>query len=202
MKNSKLYYLFSTFLIIFSGVCCKQNKSNISQTNTLTKDLFWGDSMLAKKSYFKAITFEKEFSILEKQNKKYLREFSYFNKNNLKSTNLNNVLLKLVKENSNNIKEVKVNLYTYKNGKKTDSLDFYRNISRDDFGRYNCMSYFDQKHHKIWQIKYFPSIGKEPSNIISYSESTINSNGKIKLDSLHYIDESLDVEMDKYNLYY
>jgi len=197
MKSNKFYYFFSTFFIIFSGFCCKQNKTNIQ-----SKDIFLGDSMLSKNIYFKTIAAEKGFYILEKQNIKYLNEFSYFNKDDIEPTNLNNILFKIIKEKSSNTKQVKVNFYIYRNGKKTDSLDFYRNISGDGFGRYICMSYFDQKYHKIWQIKYFPSIDKEPSNIISYSESTINSNGKIKLDSLHYIDESLDVEMEKYNLYY
>lgn len=54
------------------------------------------------------------------------------------------------------------------------------------------------------QIKYFPlnPLRGNSIGIVSYTESSINVDGTIKSDSLHYLDESLDVEMEKYNLYY
>lgn len=200
--TGKIFYLLSIFLIIFSGVCCKQNMPNINKTDTTTSSVFWGDSTLAKENYFKTVASEHGSSILKKQNNLYLKKYSDYNSTDSKSTNLNAISVQLLKQSSSSSKEFKVNFFTYDNGKKIDSLDFYRNISGDGFGEYNCLSYFDQKNNRLWQIKYFPSKGKDPSYIISYSKSSITSDGKIEQDSLYYLDESLEEEMDKYNLYY
>jgi len=156
---------------------------------------------LNKINYFKEIAFDKGFSTLEHQNFIYLKEFSNFNKIEFKSSTLDNINLKIINENSNKNKEIKVNFYTYKNGIKIDSIAFYRNISGHGYGKYNCLSYFDKNTSKIWQINYFP-FKNDQSFIVSYSESNITSEGKIKLDSLHYLDESLEVEMENYNLNY
>lgn len=112
-------------------------------------------------------------------------------------------MLKLIKEeqlrNENNLK---INLFTFKDGKKIDSIEFYRNISNIGRGLYNCLSYFDKKTNKIWQIKYFYFNEGNSVDIISYKEISISSDGTIQSDLLHYLDESLDVEMEKLNLYY
>lgn len=79
-----------------------------------------------------------------------------------------------------------------------------RNISGDEFAKYNCLSYFNTKTKKIWQIKYFPlnPLRGNATGIVSYTISSIKSAGIIETDSIYYLDESLDTAMDKYHLYY
>lgn len=90
MKN----VLFSFLALMFAtlGLFCKQN-NNISSESTSFKNLsfFVGDSSLKKNNYFKMIVSENGFSILEKQNKKYLEEFSNVKSRNLKSINFENI---------------------------------------------------------------------------------------------------------------
>ncbi|WP_160139942.1 hypothetical protein [Chryseobacterium sp. c4a] len=201
MKNT--LFAFSSLLIIFVGICCKQSKNPLPGRNQIS-DPFFGDPILAKNNYFETLVKGNDKLFLKKQNAKYLKEYSKFGDNELSYTSQNTISFKFVKVKLVDKENVKVNLITYLGSKKVDSIQFYRNISGNEFGTYNCLSYFDKKTNKIWQIKYFPSnpIRGNSVGIVSYKKSSITSDGTIKSDSLYYLDESLDVEMDKYNLYY
>jgi len=50
-------------------------------------------------------------------------------------------------------------------------------------------------------LKYFSSPAAQSADPVSYEVSKIE-NGKIKPDHLYFLDESLDAEIDKRNLYY
>lgn len=188
------------------GLCCRQNKNLSFDANSLKNpSLFVGDSIMKKQNFFINIASKKGTSILKNINKKYLKNFSKFYKSNLKLSKFENITIKVVKQSSSNLNEIKVNFFTYKNDKKVDSIQFYRNIEGDGYGTYNCLSYYDSKKNKIWQLEYFPVTpnpkGDSPG-IISFSKMSINSEGKIKSDSLFYLDEYLEVERGNYGLYY
>ena len=197
----KTVFTFFALLVIFFGICCKQSKNTLPHGNQIS-NIFFGDSELAKKYYFKTLVAGNEVFLLKKQNEKYQKV--YFNFKDYSYSLSKDITIKLIKEVLPNKKNVKINLYTYRGKDKIDSVQFYRNISGEGFGKYNCLSYFDKKTNKIWQIQYFPSnpLRDDSSGIISYSENNITFDGRIKSDSLHYLDESLDAEMEKYNLYY
>ncbi|WP_456311784.1 hypothetical protein [Pseudomonas shirazensis] len=95
-------------------------------------------------------------------------------------------------------------MYTFFDNKKKDSIEFYRNV--DDLkyepSHYTSLSYLDIKNKKIWQIKYFSSPVDKSVGYVVFERSKIKENGKIETDSLYYLDESLDVEMEKNKLYY
>jgi len=57
---------------------------------------------------------------------------------------------------------------------------------------------YKYRHNAVWQIKYFTPY----SEIISYKQIDIKVNGSLQSDILYYLDESLDVEMSKYKLYF
>ncbi|WP_336959506.1 hypothetical protein [Chryseobacterium contaminans] len=200
----KTYSSFALFLIILISICCKQAVDTSSKNALHNKNYFVGDSILAKANYFNFLKNRKGDLVLKNQNEEYLKQYSLSENDELYITLKDNVSIKLVNEKQTDRSIVKVNLFTYVNNKKTDSIQFYRNISGDGFGNYNCLSYFNKKTNKIWQIKYFPlnPLRGNSIGIVSYTESSINVDGTIKSDSLHYLDESLDVEMEKYNLYY
>lgn len=205
MKNIKKIYSYSALMLtILVSICCKQAVDTSSKNIVHNKNYFVGDSILANENYFNSLKNGKGDLVLKKQNEEYLKQYSLSENEELYITLKNNLSIKLVKEKRTDRSIVKVNLFTYVNNKKTDSIQFYRNISGDGFGNYNCLSYFNAKTNKIWQIKYFPlnPLRGNSVGIVSYTESSISTDGTIKSDSLHYLDESLDVEMEKYNLYY
>lgn len=191
-------------LIIILSIGCKQIKNTSFKTESQSHIHFLGDSILAGLNYFSSLKNGKGDLVLKKQNAEYLSKYSLTENNEFYLHLKNNLSIKLVKEKRTDRNIVKVNLFTYVNDKKTDSTQFYRNISGDGFGNYNCLSYFNAKTNKIWQIKYFPlnTLRGNSAGIVSYTESSISADGTIKSDSLHYLDESLDVEMQNYNLYY
>ncbi|WP_394773622.1 hypothetical protein [Flavobacterium sp.] len=101
-------------------------------------------------------------------------------------------------------KKYRIVLYTLIENEKKDSIEFYRNV--DDLkyepSNYTCLSYLDLKVKNIWQLKYFSSPVDKSVGYIIYEKKKIMENGKIETDSLFYLDESLDVEMEKNKLYY
>lgn len=107
-----------------------------------------------------------------------------------------------IKKQSVHEDKTKINLYTFSGNKKIDSIPFYRNIADSGRGEYNCLTYFDQKTNEIWQIRYFYLNGSKSADIVLYEKSSILHDGKIQSDSLIYLDESLDAEMEKLHLYY
>ena len=111
------------------GLCCRQNKNLSFDANSLKNpSLFVGDSIMKKQNFFINIASKKGTSILKNINKKYLKNFSKFYKSNLKLSKFENITIKVVKQSSSNLNEIKVNFFTYKNDKKVDSIQFYRNI--------------------------------------------------------------------------
>lgn len=194
--------IFSPILIFILGICCKQSKNSLSINENKIENHFFGDSILSKNNYFETLVKGNDKSFLKKQNEKYLTIYSHFK--NDSSFISEDISIKLIKEELHDENNIKVNLFTYKGKEKVDSIQFYRNISGEGFGTYNCLSYYNKQTNKIWQIKYFPlnPLRANLVGIVSYTESSFTSDGKFKLDSLHYLDESLDLEMEKYNLYY
>lgn len=205
MKKFKIFkteiYFLSRFLsitTIFVALSCNNN-----QQKQITDIPFLGDPSLSLKNYFKKLSTEEGEEILREKNGRYLNE--YTNYKNVSLSLGKNISIKIIKEKSLDINKIKVNLYTFKEGEKIDSIGFYRNISGDEFGLYNCLSYLSKMENKIWQVKYFPTSPNPRSyspGIISYVEMRIDSEGKIKSDSFLYLDEYLDAEMEKYSLYY
>ncbi|MCS4302308.1 MULTISPECIES: hypothetical protein [unclassified Chryseobacterium] len=200
----KIYSSSALLLMILVSVCCKKTVDNLSKNAGHNKNYFSGDSILASPNYFNSLKNKKGDMVLQQQNEEYLKKYTLSENNESYFPLKDNVSIKLVKEKQIDRSIIKVNLFTYVNNKKTDSIQFYRNISGEGFGNYNCLSYFNAKTNKIWQIKYFPlnPLRGNSAGIVSYTESSISPDGTIKSDSLHYLDESLDVEMEKYNLYY
>lgn len=200
----KIYSSSALLLIILVSVCCKKTVDNSSKNAGHNKNYFSGDSIIASPNYFNSLKNKKGDLVLKQQNDEYLKKYTLSENNESYFPLKDNVFIKLVKEKQTDRSIIKVNLFTYVNNKKTDSIQFYRNISGDGFGNYNCLSYFNTKTNKIWQIKYFPlnPLRGNSAGIVSYTENSISADGTIKSDSLHYLDESLDVEMEKYNLYY
>ncbi|REC60666.1 hypothetical protein DRF65_19680 [Chryseobacterium pennae] len=200
----KIYSYFALLFTILISICCKQAVESSSKNVTYNKDYFVGDTILASPNYFNSLKNKKGDLVLQQQNEEYLKKYTLSENNESYFPLKDNVSIKLVKEKQTDRSIIKVNLFTYVNNKKTDSIQFYRNISGEGFGNYNCLSYFNAKTNKIWQIKYFPlnPLRGNSAGIVSYTESSISPDGTIKSDSLHYLDESLDVEMEKNNLYY
>ena len=198
----KIYSYFILLLTILISICCKQATDISSKRVTQNKNYFVGDSTLANTNYFNSIKYKKGYLVLKKQNEEYLKKYSLAENNEFNLSLENNISVKIVKEKHGDKNEVKVNLFTFINNKKADSIQFYRNIPQSELGLYNCMSYLNTKTGKIWQIKNFHSKNDKEVNIISYTEKIISSDGSIKSDSIHYLDESLDVKLDELNLYY
>ncbi|MDN3694163.1 hypothetical protein QWZ06_18725 [Chryseobacterium tructae] len=200
----KIYNSSALLLAILVSVCCKKTVDNSAKNAVHNKNYFSGDSILASPNYFNSLKNKKGDLVLQQQNEEYLKKYTLSENNESYFPLKDNVSIKLIKEKQPDRSIVKVNLFTYVNNKKTDSIQFYRNISGDGFDNYNCLSYFNANTNKIWQIKYFPlnPLRGNSAGIVSYTENSISADGTIKSDSLHYLDESLDVEMEKYNLYY
>lgn len=156
---------------------------------------FFGDSTigLGKEKYFKSITKQDGSSVLEKQNNLYKSRFSSFEK-----SNVINAKYQLVKQILKSKNDYRIILYTLLNDKKKDSIEFYRRTVDKEIPNYTCLSYLDVKNNKIWQLKYFAT----DTEIILYMNNDVKKDGSIKRDSLYFLDESQDVKMDKYNLYY
>jgi hypothetical protein len=202
-KEKMIKNIFIVFSMIIFSFCCKQNNKHlVDESKHGYINHFVGDFTLSKRNYFKTLTTGNTAQLLEKQNSLYLKNFFQYQSEKISS--LNAVNIKLIKENSSNKKDIKINLYTYLGNKKIDSIQFYRNISGDGFGYFNSLSYVDTKTKKIWQIRYFPinPLRGNTVGIVSYTEKSITDEGNIKTDSIHYLDESLDVEMVNYHLYY
>lgn len=200
--NNKIYAYSVLLLTVLTSICCKQIKDNSIKNAPQSKNYFVGDSILASANYFNSLKNGKGYPELKKQNEEYLKKYSLTENNELFLSLEKGVSIKLIKEKQKDKNVVKVNLFTFINKKKTDSIQFYRNIPQSEMGLYNCMSYFNTKTGKIWQIKYFHSNNDKNVNIISYTEKSISSDGSIKSNSIHYLDESLDVKLDELNLYY
>ncbi|QXU49164.1 hypothetical protein KYG33_20815 [Chryseobacterium sp. D764] len=198
----KVYSYFALLLTILISICCKQAVDTSSKNIAHNENYFIGDSILASANYFNSLKNGKGYLVLKKQNEEYLKKYSLTKNNELYLPLENNISIKLIKEKLEGKNTIKVNLFTFINNKKTDSIQFYRNIPQSELGMYNCLSYFNSKTGKIWQIKYFHSDNNKGLNIISYTERNISSDGSIKSDSIQYLDESLDLKLDELNLYY
>jgi hypothetical protein len=164
-----------------------------------TNNIFLGDSKISRghEKYFRTLVQANGYMILKNQNDQYKKIYQKFDKTEFINSSSKQIKFILTKQNVNPNKDYRIVLYTYLNGRKKDSIEFYRNFYSNEFESYTCMSYLDLKENKIWQIKYFSS-----DKIILYGSKKININGNIKTDSLYYLDESLEATMQKYNLYY
>lgn len=186
-----VFILLLIILLSFSG---KENKAFQLNEN----DVFFGDPKisLGREGYFKTIVKDNGYLILKKQAELYNKKYSNFDSSNFINSTSQKTKFKFIKQRLNN-KNYRIVLYTYLNNKKKDSIEFYRSYGSKDVKRYTCLSYLDLKTNKIWQIKFFYN-----DDIILYASNNIKTDGKIKSDSLYYLDESLDVEMGEYHLYY
>jgi len=194
IKN--LFFVPTIFLIIFLEASCKKDNKQ-SQTN-----YFWGDSTMAKSDYFNSIKGENGYDILKQQNELYSKKIIPGNKD-LGVIRKGKLTINLVAKKTEN-KDVNVMLYTIMNDKKMDSIQFYRyseNI-RYPADQYFCLSYFDDKTNKIWQTKYFTFDKEKLLEIAALKEAIILPNGTIKENNLHFLDESLEEEIQKHHLSY
>jgi hypothetical protein len=167
-------------------------------------DFFVGESVIGTDSYFDNLTEGKGYSILTKQNEFYQKNYAGFLNTDIYQLSSGNVNFKFEKQFLNSEKKYRIVLYTYFNSKKKDSIEFFRNVDDLEYepSHYTCLSYLDLKNKKIWQMKYFSSTADKSIGYILYKKNKIMENGKIETDSLFYLDESLDVEMEKNKLYY
>lgn len=168
------------------------------------ENVFSGDSTLSIKKYFDDLTDDKGYLTLKKQNDLYQKKYLNFKNSKLPQIVFtDNAKLKFEKQFINEI-EFRIVLYTFIDNKKKDSIEFYRNV--DDLkyepSHYNTLSYLDIKNKKIWQIKYFSSQVDKSVGYVSYVRDKVMENGKIEMDTIYYLDESLDVEIYKQKLYY
>jgi len=222
MKN--IIILISTLFVFILNSCNSEKKEQVlsgvksindSLTTTLKdslqgfyksdRNIFSGDSILAIKNYFEHLTDDdKGYLILKKQNESYQNHYANFINTDSLQFSSNNIQFKLEKQFLSNEKNYRIVLYTLIDNKKRDSIEFYRNVNdlRYEPGSYTSLSYLDLKNKKIWQIKYFSSRVDKSVGYILYAKNKVMENGKIETDSLYYLDESLDVEMEKENLYY
>lgn len=184
-------------IILFS---CKKNNGLSEKQN---KDIFLGDSIIMENNYFQNLSEANGYSILSTQNKLYQKKYSNF-KNSDISQLKDNIKFKFEKQFLNEKRKYRIVLYTFIHNTKKDSFEFYRNVNdlKYEPSNYTSLSYLDLKHNKIWQIKYFSSPIDKSVGYILYAKNKILENGKIETDSLYYLDESLDVEMEKNKLYY
>lgn len=192
--------LFCFGLLTKLFVQCTPNKNSAVDRRN---NVFIGDPKLGggDLAYFSSITKPGGAQILHDQNTIYQNHFAKYQLERI-SLERSACSVELVKALGSTQENMQVHLFTFVNNKKMDSVQFYSNISGDGYGAYNCLSYFDPKSAKIWQIKYFPSKANKTADIISYSAHKIDVDGTIKLDSLYYLDEAWDAEMEKYQLYY
>ncbi|WP_409417017.1 hypothetical protein [Flavobacterium sp. PS2] len=201
MLKNKLLIIFTCFIVIS---CNRKKENTIKLDNNQSTILFFGDSILGTKNYFKNLTKEKGYTILKKQNDLYQKSYLNFENGDISQFNTENINFKFEKQFLNSEKKFRIVLYTFVDSKKKDSIEFYRNV--DDLkyepSNYTCLSYLDLKNKKIWQMKYFSSPVDKSVGYILYKKNKVMENGKIETDSLYYLDESLDVEMEKYKLYY
>jgi len=195
----KTKFLLAIFLVIIL-FSCKKNNRLIEKQN---KDVFLGDSIIMENNYFQNLSEVNGYSILSMQNKLYQKKYSNF-KNSDVSQLKDNINFKFEKQYVNKGDKYRIVLYTLIHNTKKDSFEFYRNVNdlKYEPSNYTSLSYLDLKHSKIWQIKYFSSPVDKSVGYILYAKNKILENGKIETDSLYYLDESLDVEMEKNKLYY
>nr|WP_155079014.1 hypothetical protein [Flavobacterium sp. MC2016-06]MBU3861962.1 hypothetical protein [Flavobacterium sp. MC2016-06] len=168
------------------------------------ENIFFGDSILAKKNYFENLNGNKGYQRLKNQNDSYQSKYSNFGNNvTPEIISIGHLKLKFEKQFLEG-KKYRIILYTFLDDKKKDSLEFYRNVSdlKNEPSNYTSLSYLNFKDKKIWQIKYFSSPIDNYVGFILYNKNTIKENGKIEIDSIYYLDESLDVEMEKNKLYF
>ncbi|GAA3767894.1 hypothetical protein [Flavobacterium ginsengiterrae] len=171
----------------------------------LLDNIFLGDSILETKNYFQNLTDTTGYTLLKKQNELYLKNYLDFINNNIPQIGSDrNIKLKFEKQLFKNKDEYRIVLYSFLNNKKVDSLEFYRNATHLEYepSNYTNLSYLNLKNGKIWQIKYFSSPVDKSVGYIFYGRKKILESGKVETDSLCYLDESLDVEMEKNKLYY
>jgi len=222
MKN--IIILISTLFVFILNSCNSEKKDRVlsgvksindSLTTTLKdslqgfyksdRNIFSGDSILAMKNYFEHLTDDdKGYLILKKQNESYQNHYANFINTDSLQFSSHNIQFKLEKQFLSNEKNYRIVLYTLIDNKKRDSIEFYRNVNdlKYEPGSYTSLSYLDLKNKKIWQIKYFSSRVDKSVGYILYAKNKVMENGKIETDLLYYLDESLDVEMEKQNLYY
>jgi hypothetical protein len=195
MTRSRLIYLFISITILL-GLSCK--KDNIIRSKH-TQSYFIGYPKLTDKLYVNTLMGKEGYTILKNQTDLYEKNYSNFK--DLRSYRSANI--KFEKQFLNGEKNYRIILYTLLNNTKTDSIEFFRHTAGFKYepSNYTHISYLDLKNNKIWQLKYFSSPLDKSSYPISYEVSKIE-NGKIKSDHIYFLDESLDAEMDKRNLYY
>jgi len=200
VQNSLFFFVF--FLWVLFSISCKKNHL-LNRINDKKTHYFFGDSTMSQSNYFNLVTGENGYTILKKQNKLYQQKYFDSEKGNLPEIKKGNLTIRLLKMKSSD-KNSKVILYTFKDDKKIDSLQFYRSSDNIRYPSdvYTCLSHFDIKTNKIRQVRYFSYDKDRQWDIVSYKQSTILPNGNIKKDSLYYLDESLEVEMEKHHLYY
>ncbi|TDO94966.1 hypothetical protein [Flavobacterium sp. 245] len=196
MKTKSLLVIFLV-IILFS---CKKNNGLSEKQN---KEVFLGDSIIMENNYFHNLNEANGYSILSTQNKLYQKKYSNFKYRNVSQLK-DNIKFKFEKQFINKGKKYRIVLYTLINNIKKDSIEFYKNVKdlHHEPSNYTSLSYLDLKHNEIWQIKYFSSSVDKSVGYILYAKNKILENGKIETDSLYYLDESLDVEMEKNKLYY
>ena len=200
LKHKLSLGIFFLIVLLSFGFTCEKESRFKFQEN-----IFSGDSTLAKKTYFENLTKKnKGYSILKKQNESYQKNYLNFKNGIVPQLKKDNLKLKFEKQFLDNGKKYRIVLYTFINNKKKDSIEFYRNVDdlQNEPSNYTCLSYLDLKNKKIWQIKYFSSPVDKSVGYVSYEKNKVLENGKIETNSLYYLDESLDVEMEKNKLYY
>ncbi|MFH7015053.1 hypothetical protein [Flavobacterium sp. FlaQc-47] len=217
MKNVIIFFIIILFFSCKKGtnnsISAKERNNQAKILNTEDslrsiymsgKNIFSGDSILAIKNYFDHLTENKGYLILKKQNESYQKHYANFINIDTPQSHSTQLNFKFEKQFLSNEKKYRIVLYTLIDNKKKDSIEFYRNVNdlKYEPSNYTCLSYLDFKNKKIWQIKYFSSPINKSVGYILYEKNKVMANGKIEKDSLYYLDESLDVEMEKNNLYY
>ncbi|KUJ60003.1 hypothetical protein AR687_20495 [Flavobacteriaceae bacterium CRH] len=223
MKNSTALFLIMIILVsckkeINTSISNKVQSNQINEKLTIQSDdtlilksdlkfqenVFSGDSTLGSERYFDNLTDDKGYLVLKKQNDLYQKKYSNFKNSKFPQIiSTDRAKLKFEKQFINETK-YRIVLYTFIDNRKKDSIEFYRNVEdlKYEPSHYTSLSYLDIKNKKIWKIKYFSSPVDKSVGYILYERSKIIENGKIETDSLYYLDESLDVEMEKNKLYY
>jgi hypothetical protein len=199
MIKNRLSFLI-IFLVILFSLSCKQSESSFIKQN---QNNFLGNQTLSKNSYFESITESKGYIRLKDQNTLYENTYTKIKSSDVFQFQTGHIKYKFEKQLLNTKENYRVVLYTLIDNKKKDSIIFYtkENDLKYEFKGYTCMSYLNLKTNKLWQIKYLSYSHNDSVGIVSYEENSVLANGTIQSDSLHFLDESLDVEIEKNNLY-
>ncbi len=198
MKSNRAYIGFLMIFALLTASCKEYIKYNVENPSSS----FLGNKRLEEPNFFDQVA--KNHNSLMTQCALYEENFRAFNDSNvlkLPGKNLHSKLQKQLLHSSDS----RIVLFTYVNNTKVDSVEFYRNseVYNETAGcnQYTCLSYLDLKKGEIWQAKYFHQSKFDTPAIICYLKRTIRTDGKIRTDSLNYLDESLEAEMQQYKLY-